>query len=338
MKIAIVSSVGQCGISEHTAMLREHLPADIRSIIDPAWLDPEAALVAADRGEEIDVLHLNYHRGLHSRWTPAVVAQVAEAFRCPVVITFHDTYERQPDALPWDLLALDCVKAMVVHEPCDLSTPSVDNPHQKDGKPYATKVHYWRQGVPERTGWQVQPVAHWDGGWRPTLGTLGFDFPWKNYDLLARVTGELGWNLRIVGQVSAERQQVLRAFNPRICFDGYTSTPYAVAALESCDATAFLYNCANSGTSAAIRLGIAAGRPLIATRGCRQFRDLELLERGPGLLWTAPSEADFRDALHTVSGCAGPRGYDMDIVHLAHRERWPVLGLQYARLYEEALR
>ena len=313
-------------------MLAEHTHAanpDIEFHIDPLWLDP----VAGPEPYGWDVIHLNYHRGLHSRWTPEVLrAKVPPG--TAVVITFHDTYEVQPDDLPQNLLALDCVKAMVVHEPCDLEE--------------FPKVHYWRQACPERSCCAPLPFNNQLEGWRPTLGTLGFDFPWKNYDRLARVTGELGWNLRIVGQVTEERQAVLRELNPRIHFDGYVPTHMAVANLESCDATAFLYDCANSGTSAAIRLGIAAGRPLIATAGCRQFRDLRALDQAPaaeeprltGITWIEPTAKalDYVLSGWTMSMLPKYRGYDPALIALAHRERWPLLGAKYAALYAEAIR
>lgn len=329
LRVALVSSWGTpCGIAEHSAQLMDHgtkASPGIRVACTETWLDPEV-LGAENPVTQYDVVHLNYHRGLHSRWTPG-------AIRCfpdlRFVITFHDTYETQPDDLPWDLLACENVRALVVHEPCDL-----------DSHP---KVRYWRQAVPERVYWPtIQPFA--GEGWRPTLGTLGFDFPWKNYDLLAKVAGDLGWNLRVVGQaspgadISAERKAQLLALNPRIHFDDYLPAPEAVAALESCDATAFMYECANSGTSGAIRMGIAAGKPLIATSTCRQFRDLRDL--GTGIIWTGANEEDLRRALTVplhVSLHAGPGGYDMRLVRFAHEERWELLGKKYAQLYRDAV-
>lgn len=320
LTVALVSSGGQCGIAEHSQQIKQHVlhaDSDIGMASNPDWLDPHAWAVSAER--PFDVVHLNYHRGLHSRWT----AEVVRSFPTPFVITFHDTYEMQPDRLPWDLLHCPNVKAMVVHEPCDLQSHP--------------KVHYWRQAVPERSCRDAaEPFNNKLDGWRPTLGTLGFDFPWKNYDLLAQVTNELGWNLRIVGQVSNDRRAELSALNPRIHFDGFVDPNYAVAALEQCDANAFLYSCANSGTSGAIRLGIAAGRPLIATDGCRQFRDLGALAVS-GIYW-APATAEELGMflINSVGVCSGPHGYEMDVVHFAHQERWPLLGEKYAALYREA--
>lgn len=351
MTVALVSSEGQCGIAEHSRALIQHVGAADREIgisINADWLDPQQF-----PGPTLfDVVHLNYHRGLHSRWTPEVIARYAPT---PFVITFHDTYEHQPDDLPWRLLELPNVRGMVVHEPCDLSGDagpvitdlSVAGEREGIYHPDRKKVHYWRQPVPERPG-IVTPYPHvFDGPWRPTLGTLGFDFPWKNYDLLAGVTGQLGWNLRVIGQVTPERQAELRALNPRTHFDGYVDTGYAVAALESCDATAFLYTCANSGTSGAIRLGIAAGRPLVAAWNCRQTRDLQMLDnlnapeaaphaRHTGIWWAAPTEAGLRTfLLGGVPRLSGPQGYHLPLLVFAEQENWQKAGHRYAQLYQE---
>lgn len=326
MRVALVSSAGQCGIAEHSYQLEaavRHADVSIEIRMNPDWLDP-AGFGTENPITQFDVVHLNYHRGLHSRWTPEVIRCFPDL---RFVITFHDTYEEQPDQLPWDLLKLDNVRRMVVHEPCDLAD--------------SWKTRYWRQPVPARTGQSVLPVnTFWPPGpWRPTLGTVGFDFPWKNYNLLAEVTAACGWNLRIVGQVPEDRQLTLRELNPRTYFDGYVDTGYAVAALEACDATAFLYTCANSGTSGAIRLGIAAGRPLIATHGCRQFRDLEDPSHWNGIHWRNANADSLAGFLTGRDMTSYPRanGYELALIALAEQESWVRGGRAYAHLYHAAV-
>lgn len=344
MRVALVSSAvgSQCGIGEHSAMLIQHVQAADPTIEISAkaeWLDPQAF---ADHAEPFDVVHLNYHRGLHSRWTPRWVSDCVR----PVVITFHDTYEHQPDTLPWDLLACENVRAMVVHEPCDLHAEYelhlggvvASSAHYGENR---HKVRYWRQACPPPNGrgWDVRERATWAyDGWRPTLGTLGFDFPWKNYDTLAQVTGALGWNLHVVGKVDEPRMLELRSYNPRTTFAGWAPKSAATAHLSACDATAFLYTCANSGTSGAIRAGITAARPLIALRSCRQFRDLESLGSLPEICWV-DALGDLAHALtHSVRDYSGPHGYNPGLIHLAHHDSWTRQGAHYAALYQEAAR
>lgn len=319
MNVALVTSTGQCGIAEHSRMLQESVnaAAGIEFRTDPAWLDPQQL------AGRYDVVHLNYHRGLHSRWTPEVIARYAPT---PFVITFHDTYDVQPDRLAWDLLDCPNVKGMVVHEPCDLESH--------------LKVHYWQQPCPLPAGrGSARPFAFTQDTWRPTLGTLGWDFPWKNYTMLAQVTGELGWNLLIIGQVTPERRAELVQHNPRIFFEGYQAdTRKAVAALSACDATAFIYTCANSGTSGAIRVGMTAGKPLIAAVGCRQFRDLIDTEEGRHILWIDPIAEELRDTLkNRVQYRSGPGGFDTGLVAAAHDLSWTKVGPKYAALYRAAV-
>jgi glycosyltransferase involved in cell wall biosynthesis len=354
MLVALVSSVLECGVAEHSDMLKTAVrtaDSSIEFVTDGAWLDPQqfsgtfpdgrgfdavrgglthtrfdAALEHAgyqghQHGLPVlrgDLVHLNYHRGLHSRWTPEVIASYGPT---PFVITFHDTFETQPDDLAFRLLDTFNVRGMVVHEPCDL----VSHP----------KVHYWRQPCPPPLGrgWPADiPKVFTAHGWRPTLGTLGWDFPWKNYDLLADVTAERGWNLRIVGKVDGDRRKALAARNPNIWFDGYVETPDAIAKLSACDATAFLYTCANSGTSGAIRQGITAGKPLIAATGCRQFRDLEGTAEGWPIRWIAPNADALAMTLDT-----GEYGYSFALIGLAQDLSWEKVGPQYAKLYRDAV-
>lgn len=331
LKIANVSSAGMCGIAAHSAQLMAAVSGaapDIQFSQDASWLNPDA-FADTNPITQFNVIHLNYHRGLHSQWTPARIRCFPDL---PFVITFHDTYERQPDSLAWDLLACHNVQFMVVHEECDLSGATAHYSNPLD------KVRYLRQPCPnaEGRGLAVRlPSSFNYRGWRPTLGTLGFDFPWKNYSMLAHVTADLNWNLRIVGKVDTDRQLELSRVNPNTWFDGYVDEKYdAVALLSSCDATAFIYTCANSGTSGAIRVGMTAGRPLIAAKGCRQFRDLEGSKDGWPITWIDPNDAALRDALQHVDG----GGFHLGLIALAHEMSWAKAGPRYADLFELAAR
>lgn len=337
----MISSVGRCGIAEHSRMLINSLP-EVAFHLDPAWLDPQAFAAVNPIEQRYDVVHLNYHRGLHSRWTPEVLRTFPDL---RFVITFHDTYEVQPDGLAWDLLACPNVRGMVVHEPCDLwdeyelKLGGVLPAHYGENR---HKVHYWRQPCPDPLGRgsvASSPLFAKDT-WRPTLGTLGFDFPWKNYDLLARATGELGWNLLILGEVTPERRNALAALNKRTFFEGYEpETWQAVAKLAACDATAFLYTCANSGTSGAIRVGMTAGKPLVAAKGCRQFRDLEGAKDGWPITWIEPTEQGLHRLLTGLSMphfTQMPQGFHLGLIALAHANSWEKIGPKYAVLYRQA--
>lgn len=307
MRVALVSSGGACGIAEHSDMLKQYVHAADRTIEfvqDPAWLEP-GALFGADL--TADILHLNYHRGLHSRWIPAVLG----SYQGPKVVTFHDTFETQPDRLPWDLLKV--CDAMIVHEPCDL---------QQD-----PKVRYWRQGVPEPPPTYYDPTAPCS---YPVVGSVGFDFPWKGFNLLCAAAESVGWGVHILSNnMTAERIQELRTLNRRVqVTTQFQNRNTIIEALMQCDATAFLYQCANSGTSGAIRLGIAAGKPVIAATDCRQFRDLEG-EEDEAILFVEPSLYKVQDRLTHLF----LQPFDPAVVALRERDSWRHLGKQYAALY-----
>ncbi len=328
MRVALVTSEGRCGIAEHSAMLRQYVQAadaGIEFVSDPRWLDPHALLHDTPGNDPVraDLVHLNYHRGLHSRWTSDQVERIPQK----VVITFHDTYEVQPDRLPWDLL--EACDAMIVHEPCDLSEAL--QTYTGQALPAYPKVHYWRQGVPQPEGWIGFRSLHVCG--RPIVGTCGFAFGWKGFELLCDAAKLAGWGVHICSH-NATPEQIAdwTARNPWIRIDTeYHSTPKLIAQLQQCDATAFLYSCANSGTSGAIRLGIAAGKSVLATEGCRQFRDLTTMSEITGIDWVEPDVEKVAAALSFLP----IQRFNGHIVALRERDSWEHLGKRYADLYKE---
>src|SRR5204863_6967412 len=202
--------------------------------------------------------------------------------------------------------------AFIVHEPCVGLHGAI----------------YWRQGVPEAEG--LLGRLHVQYPSRPILGTVGFDFPWKNYTLLAQLTAKYGWGLQIcVPEITKERQAELEAINPWTQFALNLPTREVIATLAECDATAFLYVCANSGTSAAIRLGIAARKPLIAFSTCRQFRDLLLDPFGSVAISWATTVEEVEIRLRTTNLSR----FDTCVTALAEQDSWRHLGRQYANLY-----
>jgi len=263
---------------------------------------------------------------LHSRWTPNVVARI----HGPKIVIFHDTQEVQPDRLPWDLL--DVCDAMIVHEPCDLlDDPQARAPRLTDNDLYnQRKVHYWRQGVPQPHGLEGRRNRYQPG--RPIVGTCGFAFPWKGFELLCDAARLAGWGVSIYSH-NATNEQIVdwAARNPWLYVSTeYDDTPMMIANLQTCDATAFLYQCSNSGTSGAIRLGIAAGKPLLATRGCRQFIDLWTDETQVPR-WITP---DVRSVAEELCGL-DPVRFDSKVVALRERDSWEHLGQKYAALYSQ---
>lgn len=304
-----------CGIAEHSKLLQRYVECadpQLHLHLDAPALDPAAPSSAWTRLAYYPglrpLIHLNYHAALHSRWTPDAVRQV-QSPGTKVVITYHDTGVPNSDQCK----ALHAVAdAFVVHEPCD------DLPG----------ALYWRQGVPEFEGHEVGP--HRYERLRPILGTCGHDFPWKNFAQMAEIAASCGWGMLIyTPEMSEARVDELGDLNPWLEVRQGQSSESVVAGLHRCTANAFLYTCANTGTSAAIRWGIAAGKPVLALRHGRQFRDL--VDAAPS--WIAWVES-FHGFSHLLASSAMPTAqWDCGIVALAEQDSWRHLGKKYADLY-----
>lgn len=315
-----------CGIAEHSAMLKEAVEAADSSITimpDAGALDPAQFFAGHDwvGTDMAQILHLNYHAALHSRWAVEDILR-AKAIGLKVIITYHDTIG---EISPADLRAvgdtrLDRVEqfdaladALIVHEPCA-------------GLPCAI---YWRMGVAAPESPREILRSRWTG--QPILGSIGFPFPWKNYDELARLTGEIGWGLYLIAPNAMPADVARwRTYNPDLsCRTDFVPRREAIALLAGCDATAFPYTCANTAQSGAILQGVATRKPVIAFSGCRQFRSLYLDPLGREAIRWCRDFDELAYALRTVS----IERCDPGIVALAEQDSWAKLGQQYASLY-----
>lgn len=331
--LAVTSWGGACGIANYAEMLQDGLyagaPGRVQLHMDAAALDPAVALARlAGPPRVFDLVWLNYHAGLHSRWTDTTIG-VIRNLGYPVVVTYHDTYDGtdSPNTAQCKRI-LAAATLGIVHEPID----PADVPGEH--------IHYLRQGVPA-SRWRVEIDRGYNGLLKfpaqPILGTAGFDFPWKNYTRLAELTAELGWAFMVVSNnLTQERQDELRSKNPYLlAYPGFKSTHEIVSLLSACDATAWMYECHNSGTSGAIRLGIAAGKPLFVLKSCRQFRDLrEPTPWGPMTPFTwVTGWSNLADQMIN----SWPMAYDAGCVWVATRDSWTNQARRYADLFDQAV-
>lgn len=307
MRVLLVTSPNEkCGIREHSDMLMDAVLAARPTAIIDLYTGIPANLSNQTQPYIFDVIHIDHHAALHAAWTPAVTDDLrSRGYK--VVLTQHDTFEKLSTMEERDFYNFhDHVDALVVHEPVEgLTDQGYDN------------VYYWRQPVPElplnvppEPAGYLKPLND-----PPIVGTVGFDFPWKGIDKLRETADGAGWKVRSFGGTEQwlQRDELLRE-------------------LHKCDATAFLYGTGNSGTSAAIRMGIAARRPVIATR-CRQFRDL-YLEGAPVLLWSDHPELSL--AVLAEKDELRQRATDT-IINLADLDSWGNAGRRYASLYHKVV-
>ena len=309
MRVLLVTSEGACGIAEHSHYLTEAVDAADPSItIDSSAgvLDPRALDLS-----DYEVCHLNYHSALHSQWTPEAIRAV-QALGTKVVVTWHDSGVPNSDHCKSIHAVAD---AFIVHEPCEDLPGAI----------------YWRQGVPERR----TPFPRIHPAHRPIVGTVGFPFGWKNFDLLIEAATLAGWSTLLLAPTASDEQQRQWAqAGPTSVVSTFLPREEVVGSLADCDATAFLYNTHNTGTSGAIRQGIAARKPVIASRFPfgRQFRDLHADPLAARVItWVEPSLEAVVAALSQVK--IAP--IDAGMVALAEQDSWKGLGQKYAQLYRE---
>lgn len=338
-----------CGIAAHSESLIRAIPwrsAGFDLHPDAGSLDPQAVLM--DRPWKI--VHLNHHDALHSRWTPDHI-RFLQSEGIKVVVTYHDTREVAPEKLV-DLC--NVADATIIHEP--VQGLAWVAPDDLDYHTHITpgKAIYLRQGIPAPpraiadfwvTPWggQRHPDGRiWENSFKafptqPVLGTVGFNFPWKNFDRLAELTAAEGWAIVILSNnATAADEERWRAMNPHaLIIRKYLPEQEVLGYLGACDATAFPYECSNTGTSGAIRLGIAALKPVIAFGHCRQFRDLVQLDPdypGAGMICWAKDWDQLRRRLHVIGA-----GAPWAPTALAWADRWPAVAGRYLEIYQQVL-
>ncbi len=341
MNVLLVTSWDiPCGIAESSAMLKEYVERadpEIELEPHPEALDPNHAILGSLGG--VSVVHLNYHAALHSRWGLPEIRMMQER-GLKVVVTFHDTMSGAADQPNSDKCKALChaADAFIVHEPV------ADLPG----------AIYWRQGVPAAAEWpithglqneQLREYRHRCNSsfFQPIVGSCGFPFPWKNYDLLAEASAAAGWALLLIAPNATDEQVAgwqQRNPNSRIHTEFLPRTA-VVQMLTGCDATAFLYLCANTGTSGAIRMGMAARKPLLATHpdACRQFRDLA--DREEDTEPFMPSMTSLRTGItwlkdlspFGVTGALAAVTPHYRLHRTAQWDSWTQLGKKYAKLY-----
>ncbi|MHC4733093.1 MAG: glycosyltransferase family protein [Planctomycetota bacterium] len=292
--LLVTSPNDHCGIYQYGQLLKESVVQHKIRIVEER--NPNFHEIIVPRGTHI--IHVNHHAALHSSWILDYI-RVLQNDGYKVVVTQHDTYETFEIMKERGFRDFRCADALVVHEPVPELIMLPD-------------VFYFRQGVPAPQP-PIHPPKH------PCVGTIGFPFPWKRFDLLREAATEAGWHTLIL---DSEAQWI----------------PHkkAIQLLSGCDATAFLHSSGNSGTSGVIRMGIAARKPVIATPG-RQMTDLLHDDLGWSAIWWADTKAEIVGALRGLAHKGGSAVWTSAIEELADRDSWANLGRKYATIYRSIL-
>lgn len=306
-----------CGIAEHSALLKHATEAvDIQILPYAEGLDPTVVVSREDWINPRDaIVHLNYHAALHSRWAPEWIRRI-QAYGVKVLVTYHDSGVPNSDQCKAVCAAADY---FVVHEPYDDLPPNGEYlrmgvPALDDHVPYLGRER-WKKAYPDQ----------------PFLGSVGFPFPWKNYDELAKITAKVGWGLFLIApRATSEQIDHWRSLNPYVVVrNDFLCRKEVVRLLHDCDATATMYTCANTGQSGAILQCIAARKPVFALETCRQFRALYMDPLANKYIRWCKDFTQFEQRLSNVQ----IGRVDSGMVALAEQESWTTVGKRYAEIY-----
>lgn len=317
-KILLVTSNREhCGIREYDRMLMAALKDDPELDIE-VFPNPDSNQLGLP---ECEIIHLNHHAALHSSWTKERMEEY-QRLGYKVTVTQHDTFEKLEVMLERGFPDFRGADGLVVHEEVEGLTGLSDCP----------TVNMWKipQGVlPINKELRPKQMS------TKVLGAVGFDLPWKNFDMLARVCEAAGWRLFLFSPGMAEErkwQQIKRINKKAIVFTEWHGAEQIVALLSACHATAFLYSTGNSGTSGAIRLGIAARRPMVAFAS-RQNRDLA----GESAIQWVGSEEQVVEILKMMDSNPHMDFGVEEMEELADRDSWRNVGMKYKAMWLAAM-
>lgn len=330
--LLVTSDRAHCGIAEYGHFLKWAVEKADPSIEVVEWPHPNWPASGAFLGPEAGtfrIVHFNHQAALSSGMNEGTLLSLRR-IGWKVVVTQHDTFEEfaimrergMPDFRGADLL--------VVHEEAAGLTDQ--------GLPHVLRL---TQPVP--THLAKSPVVHLPlqrGRYRYYVGSAGFHFGWKNQAVVVEAAREAAWGcLLFAPGISIEEAEALQRLHPfgLEIIPQWTEAAELITSLKvGCDATAFPYVTGNSGTSGAIRLGIAAELPVIASPPavCRQFRDLA--DRAE-ISWCTPSVEGVAEELRFIAreGEAWRGRREEQVRALAEDLSWEGAGRVLAKKYRE---
>lgn len=345
--LLVTSNRAECGIREYGRSLIEAMRDVGKEVEIHEFPYPDAddfgATNPAMPKVDFDVLHLNHHAALHASWTPEFLSwlkrgreedDVPDSVRRPnwgIVVTQHDTFEKHSTMLARGYPDFRCADALVIHEEVEGLRGKVRmGSHLQAlgataGLPNVFLLH---QPIPPlKALWGKR----YSSKYQLYVGSVGFPFPWKNYPLLCKVAKEAGWGVYIhAPRITSDQVLELQAAHPDVEIEPrWLPRDEVVQRLHDwCDVTAFLYQTGNSGTSAAIRTGIAARRPVLAFQ-CRQFRDL--MERDE--VWWLQDAEDLHTVLKAMEKEEVRKKREGAIRRLADEQSWEKAADVYRMIY-----
>jgi hypothetical protein len=315
MKIALFTSGDErCGIAEYGKNLQnsiQQLKPDIE------WLNyyhnnPDISSPVG-RFKETDIVVINYEPGLFT-WLTASTIRGWKSYGKKMVLILHTSHEgdnRTEFTNTFD--------RVIVHE------------KTQDGFTYIpmgiTDIDFEESN---KSG-NICDFIRID---TIRIGTAGFPFNWKGFHPLAIACQRFGFQFRCIMPESRHvdiepmRKVILEANPSAEIITDWLPEREVIQKLHDCHVNVFAYEGGNLGISGAVRLGIAAKRPLVISK-CRQFRDL--IE-------------DYSDEViileeYSVEGIIAAIGKAIGSKRIPDRiirdMNWKVVGEKYVQVFKE---
>lgn len=243
--LLITSSDQHCGIAEYGWNLVRNMP-DIEWTVVGHRYTNELELHATN----FDVIHLNYQPGLFPELPWWFLYKTGRK-----VITLHNSHEGINKSE-----LTDKFDSVVVHEKTlDMIADS--------------NFHHVPMGISKPAPVAVSHLPN------NCIGSAGFPFPYKGFQNIASAATILGLGCGLIMADSPhwnrdEVDHMCRINCPGVhIISEWLSESNVIASLQCCMVNVFAYSGEVAGISAAVRMGLASGQPIVLTR-CRQFRDL----------------------------------------------------------------
>lgn len=258
MRIGLVSNWGErCGVAEYAQNLVDHLDGsgvEVKEVGLPLTFEHVFVETA-----DVDVIHFNYASGIFRNMKLEDWPKFKSRGQ-KTMLTFHDSSQDMIQRISRSGL----FDRMVVHEKVDPWRKYID---AVTVIPQPVKLVY----IPQT---EVQQK----------IGVVGFPFPWKGFWRVAMAAKRLGLGFMALlsesDQVDVKGAEVdiLRRYPAAEVNTEWLVYRHIIQKLAECSMTVFDYDYSYVGhplygISAAVRMAMAAKRPLLVSN-CRQFRDL----------------------------------------------------------------
>lgn len=306
--VTTIASEQRCGIAEYARMLVENLPPDIQ-VTQIGGPYEERKLLPRVLAGTYDIVHFNYESGFLGIFSPGV----ARKFGPRVIITLHDHWpsanrETYPFTAEFDRVVV----------------------HQETGEGFVHIPH----GIPVLSDIEKQSV-------RQAIGTAGFPLPHKGILLVAFAAELMGtdWECTMICPESPHIDtHIMERQVRQICARTHYETAWlpqqsVMSVLSGNMINVFPYRNGKPGISAAVRMGMGTGSPMVLSRS-NSFMDL----------WDNPKYVDEIEWIEGDADDVTPRKIVdacMRVLESQKRPKkiledmaWPKVAEQYAELYK----